>query len=50
MGERRSEYDDGRQRGSASPDDWHKVYRGDSFDGLANPTDREDDDDDDDDE
>lgn len=37
----RSEHDDGRQQGSASPDDWHAAYAGDSFDGIGKPDDED---------
>lgn len=36
---KRSDHDDGHQQGSAAPDDWHRRYSGDSWDGLGNPED-----------
>lgn len=45
----RSEHDDGNQHGSAGKDGWRRIYRGDSFEGLKSPDDREDDNDDNDD-
>ena len=37
----RSDHDDGNQHGSAGPENWHRRYSGDSYDGIGKPDDED---------